>query len=230
MTGNRQVRAGGTSHPLAPPASRPAPEAASPGAACGQVEPCPAPARTVPAVDQADGGQGNPSRSADREGTACPVVGATGQAQSSPREPSPPGSGGARGTGPAHPPVSSRITQTSPLVAEGRAGGDAGGGPAQSTRTTGAGSPPVTRPAGGGRVNAPPPAVPLSGQDFRKAWKAAESAKNAAQRRGRARRPSADASPGVGRLRVAAPRSETFDAPPPPTITLRTPEPPDEAA
>jgi hypothetical protein len=76
----------------------------------------------------------------------------------------------------------------------------------------------------------PPAAAPLSGEDFRKAWKAAESAKNATARRRRGRRTNTAASPGVGRLRVAAPRTETFDVPPTPTITLRTPPEPPEAA
>lgn len=210
-----------------------------PSAACGKVEPCPAPSRAVPAAVSSGGGRDDPSRNADREGNAGPVVGTAGPAQSSPSEPAPPGSGGAGGTE-SPPPAPSRIApvvrppggrgpHASPLVAEGRAGGDEGGGPALRRRTPGAGSPPVTSPAGG-RRSVTPPAAGLSGQDFRKAWKAAESAKNAAARRARGRGTNTAASPGVGRLRVAAPRSETFDVPPPPTIVLRTPPEPPEAA
>lgn len=223
---------------------QPAPEAAClrvPGAACGNVGPRSAPARAVPAA-ATDGVRGNPSRVAVRGGIAGSVVGTAGPVQSSSSEPAPLGSGGDRGTespplapsriAPVVRPPGGRGPHTSPLVAEGRAGGDEGGGPARSTRTTGAGSPPVTDPGGGAMSKGalPPDSKPLSGEDFRKAWKAAESAKNAAARRRRGHRASAPASPGVGRLRVAAPRSGTVDTPPPPTIRVKPRTDPPEAA
>jgi hypothetical protein len=242
MTLTPRSRAGETGHPLASSAPEPSPEAASltvPDAACGRAVPTPA-ARTVPAA-VSGGGQGNPSRREVREGIAGPVVGTIGPAQSSPSEPVPLGFGGARGTespppAPSRPapvvrPPGGRGPHTSTSVAEGRAGGDEGDGPPLRRRTPGVGSSPTPIPAGGRRSSAMPPAAgPLSGEDFRKAWKAAESAKNAAARRRRGHRTSTPASPGVGRLRVAAPRSEVFDAPPPPTIVLRTPPEPPEAA
>jgi hypothetical protein len=179
---------------------QPAPETASltvPDAARGNVGPRPAPARAVPAAAQADGVRGNPSRNADREGNAGPAVGTVGPAQSSPSEPAPLGSGGASGTE-SPPPAPSRIApvvrppggrgpQSSPPVAEGRAGGDEGGGPALRRRTPGAGPSPVPSPAGG-RLSTSPPAVRgLRGRDALKAWQAAKSgqAKDARNNRGR---------------------------------------------
>ena len=257
MTRTPTGRAGGiTGHPPAPSAPKPAPEAAltAPGAGRGKVEPS-APARAVPAAVRG-GGRDAPSRNATREGTAGPGALPPGPAQSSAPGISLPAPGAGRGkkTEPIHPPAPSRAApaavppggrgtkasagaeqgrapaSTSPPD-EGKSGGAEGGEPALRRRTPRAGSPTRIDPAGDGRLNAASPAArPLSGDDFRKAWKAAESAKNATARRGRARRPSASASPGVGRLRVAPPRRESFADAPPPEIRIRPPEPPPEAA
>jgi len=233
MTASPRKHAGGTGHPPALPAVDPAPRPdPSSGAGRGQAVPTPA-ARA-----------------------AGPGVGAPGPASTFPPEPPPPrGSGGTSGeTEPSPPsaaprtapaastPVGGRGTSTSvgPEQGPGPAatsppvqgsGGAEGGEPARRRRTPGVGSPTDTSPAGDRRVNAASPAaVPLTGDDFRKAWKAAESAKNAAGRRRRGGKPRPVVSPGVGRLRVAAPRPEAFGDAPPPPLRLRTPEPPDTAA
>jgi hypothetical protein len=258
MTSSHKDRVGADATPVDPHTPDPAPDAASlsvSAAGRGQAVPTPA-ARAVPAAVSRGAGRDEPSRIALRGGGAGPAVGTAGPAATSPPESPTPGSGGARGkTGPVHPPASPRSAptavppfgsrgtpsrvgpgqgpgpaSTSPPAAEGRARGDEGGGRESRVRTAGERPSPVTSPAGG-RLSSSPPAVRgLRGKDALRAWKAAESAKNATQRRGRARRPNTDASPGVGRLRVAAPRSETFDVPPPPTIRVKRPEPPDEAA
>jgi len=232
MTRIPQEHAGGTSHPLAPPAVDPAPEAdPSSGAGCGQAVPTPA----AP--------------------VAGPVAGTTGPASASPSEPPPPGSGGASGErGPRHlaapprnapavsPPVGGRGTSTSvgPEQGPGPAatsppvqgsGGAEGGEPALRRRTPGVGSPTDTSPAGDRRLNAASPAAPpLRDQAFRDAWKAARSEQAKDQRRRRGGKPRPVASPGVGRLRVAPPRPESFDAPPPPSIRIKHPPEPPEAA
>lgn len=254
MTTSPRKRAGGTGHPPALPASGPAQGGCErPGAEGGRPVSWPA-ARVVPAAG-GSAGRDDPSRVAEREGNnAGPAVGTVGPAQSPVPEGSPLPRRGVRDG--ANPPASSRTApaaapetggrgthagvgavqghapaQTSPSGTEGSPGRDEGGEPTPRRRTPGEGSPPAMSPAGGWRSTATPPAAaPLSGEDFRRAWKAAESAKNAAGRRGRARRPNASTSPGVGRLRVAAPRPEAFDAAPPPEIKIRPPEPPPEAA
>lgn len=249
-----RTEAGATSAGLGAPVPAPPGSLSVACAEGGQAETTPA-ARATPVAATSLGGR-EPSRTAIRGGSACPVVGTAGQASTSPPEPPTRGSRGARGKeGPldlglpaARPRPSSRDgrgtsasvgpeqghgpASTSPPGTEGSPGGARKGEPALRRRTPGVGSPSDTSPAGDRRLNAASPAapLPLSGDDFRKAWKAAESANAAAGRNRRGKRPNTAASPGVGRLRVAAPRPEAFDAPPPPSIRIRPPEPPPEAA
>lgn len=86
MTPSFSRRTGGEDHPSAPsvPESVPGPNPPVSGAESGQLEP--PPARVSPAalaaVSGTSGGQGNPSRSTGREGTAAPGTRMPGAAQS----------------------------------------------------------------------------------------------------------------------------------------------------
>lgn len=163
------------------------------------------PARAAAAPDAADSRPGvrvTPSRGVARQGVPGP-------------SPEPPGDGPAPDSLP---------------VAEGRAGGAEGGpGGVQGS----AGPLPAGEPGRGARLRqtAPLPGTtrPLAGQEFRDAWKAARSSNAAAGRR-RGGKPKPAVQPGSGRLRVAAPRAEAFDDPPPPALRIKLPPEPPEAA
>lgn len=192
----------GAGHHTPAPVTDPVPEVPRPGAGRGEREAnCPVspphpgtprfPVRGVPAQpsppphhpgggDTVPGGApptaaGNPphDRHAPRSG------------RDEPGSTSPPAQANSTGTGSPHGP-------------DNGAGGDTNGAP--GTRRRGAGSP--ANAAGGTLQGAVPPAAPHRGQpprsgaDFRDAWRRAESAKNAGQRRGRGPRTSKGAAPG----------------------------------
>ncbi len=174
-TRDNQDRPGGEAHPAAPPGPESAP-GRSPlaGADRGQVEPpSGAPARPVPAADVESGSRDISSQHVGScEGTAGPGAPSPGPAQASPPAFKRQGDGDA-GAGPAAPRPAAGSAETP----------SSGGRP---------GSPDDGKDAGGAaRVTAAAPPVRngMSGQDARKAWRAAESAKAKAARNQRGRYP-----------------------------------------
>jgi hypothetical protein len=134
----------------------------------GGPESPPAPAR-APAAVPMHGGRGTPSRPAQREGDASPGTPVPGLAPTSPR----------------------RTEGTATGARDEEA----------SVRTLRAGLPPATEPAGG--APEPASALPagttgLSGQAFRDAVKAAQSAQAKAKRNGRGRYPARRQGDGYG--------------------------------
>ena len=90
-----------------------------------------------------------------------------------------------------------------------------------------AGSPPAGEPGGGARLRTaalPPGTRPLA------AWEAALSANAAGRRRRRGGKPAPVVPAGSGRLRTAGPREGAFDDAPLPSLRLRPPPEPPEAA
>lgn len=155
--------AGGEAHPASSPAASPVPGRPPAGTGDGKVEPIsPGRSRARKAAPAGEPGS-TPSR-ARREGTAAP--------------------------GPAHP----GAARTSRPAPEGDAGRVREGRPGATPPVRGAGSPPPAQGQAGGapdRASAPPAGQPQAsaGAEFRRKWKAAESAGAAARRNGRGRYP-----------------------------------------
>jgi hypothetical protein len=240
MTWSTQRRAGGEDHPSSLPASEPAPGAGPPLVAEGGKPVISPDSRDVPGARRGSGVRDDPSRMLVRGGAAGAGTRSPAPASTS-ASPSPPADGADRGAAESPPAPSrnapaagnwhgGRGTQNSPLPARGSGAGRG----AQSSPSERGGPGGGSEPGGGGRTHAAPPSPgttqPLGGQAFRDAWKTAESAKNAAGRRRRARRPSSAALPGIGGMRLASRPPASFDdAPPPPLRIKPQPEPPEAA-
>lgn len=188
-------------------------------AASGKVERAslPAPAREPLAARPGIGGQGNPPRTAERGGTAGAGRRAPAPAQTSATEgtappvPVPsrragrqgPSAGGARNAPAVYPEQGGRGTHSSdglpagasPPSSSPSAQGGAGTGAREGVpggMRAAAGPSPAIEPGGGGRPRGTPPpgtTTPLSGQNFRDAYRKAQSEAAAAKRRGRGRYP-----------------------------------------
>jgi translation initiation factor IF-2 len=207
--------------PTAPGAERETadPTPASPAAPAALPEPPRQPGRSSSAREP------NPPGTRSARGSASPVPGSP---RTAPAAADPPSSGG-RGI----PKTAGSPSGAGPASASPPDPGGSESGRGRRGRQGAVAAPPITGPEGAARrqtAAAPSGSTPLRGEDFRRAWKAAESARNAAGRRGRARRADPAASLGSGRIRLAPRPPAAFDDAPPPDLRLRTPEPPDEAA